>query len=576
MIFNRSVKGVFKIYPNHTFPMTTKKMYSGSRRVRKAHWVALTVMLSYGWLTLRSKIFGKRYYQNRILALHQRNAEKVKKAILELNGLFIKIGQMLSILSNFLPEAFQKPLEELQDRIPPRPYGEVRERIEREFGKPPEALFVRFDEAPVAAASIGQVHRAQLPDGTEVAVKVQHADIEAVAQLDLEIIRRLMRVITFFFDIKGMDFMYSQLRQMIEEELDFDREAQSMQLVAENLRTEEKLAVPMVHPACSTRRVLTTSWHTGAKIGNLAQLDAWQIDRRDLAARLVRAYCHMLFKDGFYHADPHPGNILIEPDGTLVLLDFGATGHLSKAMREGIPQLIEAAVKNDTDGMIEACRKMGFFAEGREAQQMAEKMIGAMRNFLQNEVQFEGLNFKDIQVKPFDNSLFHLIQEIGFSGISSTVQVPKEYVLLNRMLTLLLGLCNTLDPKFNPLDVVRPYAQEFVLGQRGDMLTFVRTLLQNTLTTALALPDELHQTLQKTRRGQLEMLNPDVRDSARLLYLAMQQLLFAILGLAAGGFGLWLAKTGDAGTARWAYGAAALLGLLLLRAWRLGGRLLHK
>ena len=162
---------------------------------------------------------------------------------------------------------------------------------------------------------------------------------------------------------------------MIEEELDFDREALSMEQIAENLSGEERLVVPKVHAAWSTNRVLTTTWHTGAKVGNLAQLDAWQIDRHDLAARLVRAYCHMLFKDGFYHADPHPGNILIEPDGTLVLLDFGATGRLSKSMREGIPQLIEAAVKNDTEGMINACRSMGFFAEGREAQQMARGEI---------------------------------------------------------------------------------------------------------------------------------------------------------------------------------------------------------
>lgn len=548
-------------------------MYSGSRRVRKAYWTAAVVMLSYGWLFLGKKLFGKRFYEKRILALHLRNADRVKKAILQLNGLFIKIGQMLSILSNFLPEAFQKPLEELQDRIPPRPYSAVRWRIEQEFGKPPEELFGSFDEQGFAAASIGQVHRAQLPDGTEVAVKVQHADIEAIARIDLEIMRRLTRFISFFFDIKGMDFMYSQVRQMIEEELDFDREARSMQQIAENLKAEEKLAVPQVHTDFSTKRVLTTTWHTGAKVGNLEQLDAWQIDRRDIASRLVRVYCHMLFKDGFYHADPHPGNILIEPDGTIVLLDFGATSRLSNAMREGIPQLIEAAVKNDTIGMIEACRSMGFIAEGREAEQMAEKMISALRNFLQNEVQFEGLNFRDIEVKPFDNSLFHLIQDVGFSGISGTVQVPKDYVLLNRMLTLLLGICNTLDPKFNPLDVVRPYAQDFVLGKRGDMLTFVKNLLQNTLTTALALPDELHQVLRLTRRGRLEMLNPDVRYSARLLYLAVQQLLFALLGLAAAAFGWHLSHSGDVVAGRWAYGVAGLFGVLLFRAWRKGGRM---
>lgn len=552
--------------------MTQKKTYSGNRRIRKAYWTATVVLLSYAGLMIRRKLFGTAYYEKRILALHLRNAERVKKAVLALNGLFIKIGQMLSILSNFLPEAFQKPLEALQDNIPPRPFAQVRARIEREFGKGPELLFSRFEETPLASASIGQAHRAQLPDGTEVVVKVQHADIEEVARIDLEVIRRLTRILSWFYNIQGMDYLYSQVRKMIEEELDFRQEAAAMQEIGKNLAEEKRLVIPEVHAAFSTGRVLTTTWHEGVKISNTAQLDAWQQDRRELASTLLHAYCQMVFKDGFYHADPHPGNILVRPDGVLVLLDFGATGRLGINMREGMINLIEAAVKSDTRGMIEACRMMGFIADGRDAEQMAEKMIVALRNFLQNEVQLDGLNFKDIKVNPFDNSLFRLIQDIGFSGISGTVQVPKDFVLLNRMLTLLLGLCNTLDPKFNPLDVVRPYAQEFLLGQRGDMLTFVRKLLQSTLTNVLALPEELKQTLQMTRQGQLEMRTPDVAQSARLLYLAVQQLLFAILALSAGAVGYSWRQAGETTPANTAFGLAAFFVLLLLRAWRSGGR----
>ena len=281
----------------------------------------------------------------------------------------------------------------------------------------------------------------------------------------------------------------------------------------------------------------------------------------------------MLFKDGFYHADPHPGNLLVKEDGTLVLLDFGATGQLSQSMREGIPQLIEAAVKNNTDGMVAACRAMGFIADGPEAEQMAEKMINALRQFLQNEVQFEGLNFKDIEVKPFDNSLYKLIQDIGFSGISGTVQVPKDWVLLNRMLSLLLGLCNTLDEKFNPLDVVRPYAQEFVLDQRGDLLSFVRNLLQSTVTSTLALPEEMRETLRRTRRGRLEMQLPDVRSSARLLYLVVQQFLFASIGLSAAVAAWWLWETQQPDLPRYLWVVAALFGFFWLRAWRRGNLL---
>lgn len=552
--------------------MKNHPVLAGNRRARKAYWTAIRVLVSYASLSLRSKIFGQAYYEKRIMALHLRNAERVKTAILELNGLFIKIGQMLSILSNFLPEAFQKPLESLQDKIPGRPYAQVRARIEQELGQGLDTLFRRFDEMPLAAASIGQAHRAQLPDGTEVVVKVQHADIEAIASIDLEVIRRLTKVISWFYNIRGMDYLYTQVRKMIEEELDFAKEAESMNRIRENLRQEKNLAIPVVHAAYSTGRVMTTTWYEGVKISNTEQLDAWNIDRSALAARLLHAYCHMVFKDGFYHADPHPGNILVLPDGTLVLLDFGATGQLSARMREGIPKLIEAAVKNDTRAMVEACRMMGFVADGRDASQMAEKMIEALRNFLQNEVQLDGLNFKDIKVKPFDNSLFHLLRDIGFGGISSTIQMPKDYVLLNRMITLLLGICNTLDPKFNPLDVVRPYARDFVMGQRGDMISFVRNLLQGTLSSTLALPDELRQTLRAANQGQLDLRTPDVRDAARLLYMAIQQMLYALLALAAGFWTYQCAQSGDP-NAKYSLAAAGVFALLWLRAWRSGSRL---
>ena len=301
--------------------MAIENIYSRSFRQRKAYWTATVVMFSYARLWFLKKIFGQKWYKRRIVALHIHNAERVRDAILQLNGLFIKLGQLLSILTNFLPEAFQKPLEALQDQIPPRPFSLVRERILNELEKPIEELFAFFDEKALAAASIGQAHRARLHDGTEVVVKVQHADIEAVAQIDLEIILRLTRISAWFYDIKGMDYIYSQVRKMIEEELDFTREADSMEIIRVNIE-EEGITVPIVHRAYSTGKVITTTWHDGVKISNLAQLDAWQLDRRDIASRLLQAYCRMLFKDGFYHADPHPGNILIQKDGSIILLDF--------------------------------------------------------------------------------------------------------------------------------------------------------------------------------------------------------------------------------------------------------------
>ena len=554
--------------------MSTERIYSRAWRLRKAYGTAAVVMLSYTRLWLLKKILGKAWYERRIVALHLQNAERVKLAILELKGLFVKLGQMLSILGNFLPEAFQKPLEALQDQIPARPYPEVRNRIISELGKPPEELFAYFDEHPLAAASIGQAHRAQLHNGAEVVVKVQHLNIENIAAVDLEIIRRLTALLSWFYQIKGMDYLYTQIKKMIEEELDFTREAVSMQKIGKNFENEPGVTVPDIHPEFSSARVMTTTWHEGVKISNLAQLDDWGLDRRDIATRVLQLYCRMVFKDGFYHADPHPGNILVKSDGSLVLLDFGAVAEISAALREGIPQLIEAALKNDTPSMIQACRAMGFLAEGRDAEKMAAKMIHAFRNFLQNEVQFEGLNLKEIKVNPLNNSLTNLLSDIGLSGISGTVQVPKDYVLFNRTATLLLGLCSTLDATLNPLDVIRPYAKAFVMGEKENLATFIRKVVQRSASTIVGLPDELSRVLQLVQKGDVEIRSADIRDSSRLIYAALNQLTFMILCITSAVFGWFFRGEGALRPMQIAFGLAALFLLLMFRAMRLGKRVL--
>jgi len=543
------------------------RTYSAGWRIRKAYWTAFVVMASYLRIYLVRKIRGKKYYEKRILALHLRNAEKVKKAILELQGLFIKVGQLLSILTNFLPEAFQAPLEELQDQIPARPYSEIRRRIQSELGKDPKELFADFTETPIAAASIGQAHRAKLRDGTEVVVKVQHTHIETIAEVDLRVIQRLTSLVAWFFEIKGIEYAYTQVRKMIEEELDFRQEAHSMQIIKANLTEEKSFSIPAVHLDYSSQRVLTSTFHEGVKISNVEQLNAWSIDKRDLANRLVHAYCQMVFEDGFYHADPHPGNILVKKDGTLVLLDFGAVATLKPNMRTGLLKLIEAAAKNDTHGIIDALKMMEFLADDREAIKIAEKVIDAFRNFLQNEVQFEGLSFQDIKVNPFETSLFSLTQELGVKGIANSVQIPKDYVLLNRMVTLLLGICNTLDAHMNPIEVIRPYFQEFVLGERGDIVKFIRDLIQKTLANVISLPTDVRKTLDRVQRGELEVKSVGSIQRTQLLYALGQQLIFTLLIIASTTFVYLFQDSTYQSYTPWGWGLVGVLGVLLIRSF---------
>ncbi|MEM6967047.1 MAG: AarF/ABC1/UbiB kinase family protein, partial [Bacteroidota bacterium] len=264
---------------------------------------------------------------------------------------------------------------------------------------------------------------------------------------------------------------------------------------------------------------------------------------------------------------------LIQEDGTIVLLDFGATGTLGTEMREGFLRLIEAAAKNDADKIIDALQSLGFIAYDRNAEKVAEKVIAAFRNFLQNEVEFEGLNFKDLKVNPFQTSLFNLTTEIGFQGLANTMQIPKEYVLLNRMVTLLLGISNTLDSRINPIEVVRPYFQTFMVGESGDVIQFVKDFVKDSAANLLTIPSDLGAVLNRARRGKLEIqvLGDDVRT--KLYYALGQQLLFAILTVAACGFAYLFYDLGEQSLTKWSIGAAIVCVFLLLKNWRRGNKL---
>lgn len=517
------------------------KYYSSRRRMRKAYGTAWSIFWSYYRLKLASRVLGQGYYRRRIERLHERNAQRVQRTILELEGLFVKVGQLLSILTNFLPKAYHAPLNALQDRVPARPIHEIEQRITTELGQPIAALFGSFDPQPLATASIGQAHRATLPDGQPVVVKVQHYNIERIASVDLRIIERLTRIASRYFEIKGIEYAYQQIRLMIEDELDFAQEADSMERVAASLADTPQLVIPQVHRDRSTQRVLVTTFCEGVKISDLQQLDAWGVNRTDLAERLIAVFVRMVLRDGFYHADPHPGNILVQADGTLVLIDFGAVAHVQQNLRVGIPRLIEAVAKNDTAATLQALRDMDFLSDNPDNIKVAERLIRAFREFIEEEVQVDGLDFKNLQnVNPFETSLFKIQLELGAKTIANTFQIPKDYVLLNRTATLLLGICSALDPSLNPVAVVRPHLQRLIQEERGDLSKVIWQSAKRSLRSTIALPETLNQFLRKAERGDLTIQHADASAQMRLQYAQSQQLRFTLLLIAAIAIGIWL------------------------------------
>ena len=509
-------------------------------RATRAYWLAVRILLGYAWLRLWRPLYGPSLYEAKLVERHRRNSKRLVRAILELGGLFIKVGQLISILSNFLPPEFRAELEQLQDRIPPRPLSEVTSRIRAELGRTPDELFASFDPEPIASASLAQVHEARLHDGRRVAVKVQHMDIEAIAQLDLDVLRRVLELVQFFVRMRGLESYHADISQMIREELDFRQEARNIATLARNFANQPGVHFPVVVADRSTERVLTTEFVDGTKVTDFARLRELGIDRAALAQRILTAACQMVLVDGVFHADPHPGNIIVHDDGSFTMLDLGAVGRLAPDVKAGVPRFWNGIITRDPQQITAGLRQAGFISRDpdEDDDNVAERAINYFQRKFLEQVAMDSFSLKDIQVdmRAKVEAMADLQKlDISFRDLSRAFQVPKEWVLFERAALLTLGLCTELDPNMNPIKTVGPYLQEFVLGKDADVKGQLSAALRELAMSAIALPGRANRFLERADRGQVRFQIAGLRDSALLLYAAANQLMFVMLSI---GFGV--------------------------------------
>ncbi len=542
-------------------------------RFLRAYATTFVVIASYSWLALRTRTLGRAWRDAHVGLVHKRNARRVYATILRLQGLFIKVGQLLSIMANFLPAEFRAELETLQDKVPPRPYEEIADRLQRELGDRfaiadggSQALrLTSLEREPLASASLGQVHAGRLADGRRVAVKVQHRDIDRIVQLDLRTIRRIMAIVKWFVPVQGLDAFYYQIKELLLQELDFGLEAENIERIARNFTDDPRVVFPEPIRELSTTRVLTSTFVEGVKLSDVAALRALGVDTKDVAKRLVRLYCQMIFVDGVYHADPHPGNVLVRQDGAIVLLDFGAVAELSPHMREGIPEFLEGVLRRDTDRLVRSMRKMGFISRTSD-EAVSEKIIEYFHRRFQEEVRLDSFNLKDIRIDPqrgFENLLDLRRMNIGLREISGAFHIPKDWVLLERTIILLYGCCSLLDPELNPIAIIQPYLQDFVLGNR-DFAAIAMEAIRDTAMSAMTLPEDIRRYLTKANRGELEVRVRGLQEGARAVYAAARQVVYTSIGLFAGVEALESWRRHEVLMTRWLGGVAAAMALMLV------------
>ncbi len=553
------------------------------RRLFKAYLVTFQIMLSYALLALRRRLRTEDGAADLVQEAHRRNARRALAAIVQLQGLFIKVGQLISIMANFLPEAFRRELQGLQDNVPPRSYDDIEDRLVEEFGgRSPDEVFAEFERQPVASASIGQVHRARLKTGELVAVKVQYPDIEIIVRTDLRALQRIFTVVRAFLPEWGFDTIYREIREMVLSELDYRKEADAIRVISANFKGRKDVLFPQVMSEYSTARVLTIEWMSGTKVSDVEGLASMGIDRKKAAKLCVEAYCHQIFVDGVYHADPHPGNLLLRPGGPdatgpcVVFLDFGATAQVSPGMRKGMISFLQGAITKDSARIVAAMKEMGFISR-RANPEVFDRVVEHFHEQFRAQVRFDGFSLKDIRFDPDVSSFLDLrALNVSLGDLRDAFHVPKEWVLLERTLLLLLGVCTTLDPEMNPVGAIQPYVDKFILGEKKEWSDAMVEAAREATLSALALPGEINRFITLATRGDLEMRVPRFDDGVRAVYAVGQQLLWGTLSATSVAFAVVFDGRGQPDARFWATTAACAFTVMLVGAlWR-GRRLTRK
>ncbi|HEX5061887.1 MAG TPA: AarF/UbiB family protein [Kofleriaceae bacterium] len=549
----------------------------------RAYWTTWLVIWSYLWLKFRIRFHSDAWVEHKLRQLNLKNARRIERTIIDLQGLFIKVGQLISIMTNFLPEEFRRELEGLQDSVPPRPYADIETRIREELGKPPTELFASFERRPIASASIGQVHIARLADGSKVAVKVQYPDIEETVRRDLNTLRRIFKIVEWFIPYQGLDELYREIRAIVIQELDYRAEAENAAKIAANFEGRTDVGFPRVVSELSTSRVLVTHFESGVKITDKAGVKALGLDRGQLARQVVEIYCQQIFSDGVYHADPHPGNLIVRPSNDsgppmIVFLDFGAVAEIPANVRAGIVELIQGALTRDTRRIVGAMKQMGFVARGAN-EQMFEQVIEYFHQRFQENISLDSLNLKDIKFDPQKGleSVADLRRmDISIRELSENFHIPKEIIVLERTLLLLMGLCTELDPTLNPMTVIQPYVERFVLGEEGDWSQLLVETSKDLVMSVTALPAEIRKFMRAAHAGELQLKFKNLEASSQLMYRLGHQVIFVAIGIAGASFAMILEGRGELDRAEWGWWTARISGVLLVWSWWSSRNLLRK
>ncbi|MEH2458751.1 ABC1 kinase family protein [Nostoc sp.] len=474
-----------------------RENYSSRRRFVDIWSFVLTLMFKL-WLYNKSWSYAGGVTEIKQAARRKTQAVWIRNTLLDLGPTFIKVGQLFSTRADIFPGEYVEELAKLQDKVPAFSYEQVEATIEKELGKKIPELFHNFEPIPLAAASLGQVHKAVLHSGESVVIKVQRPGLKKLFEIDLQILKGITR---YFQNHpkwgKGRDWLgiYEECCRILWEEIDYLNEGRNADTFRRNFRGYDWVNVPRIYWRYATSRVLTLEYLPGIKISQYEALEAAGLDRKAIARQGAQAYLIQLLNSGFFHADPHPGNIAVSASGALIFYDFGMMGRIKANVREGLMETLFGIAQKDGDRVVQSLIDLGAIA--------ATDDMGPVRR----SVQYMLDHFMD---KPFENqSVAAISDDLYEIAYNQPFRFPATFTFVMRAFSTLEGVGKGLDPDFNFMEVAKPYAMQLMTDMNGsEGNSFLNELSRQAAqvsSTAFGLPRRLEDTLEKLERGDMRL-----------------------------------------------------------------------
>ena len=461
-------------------------------------WAFVITLLTGLWLDSKPWSYAGGFTEEKRAARRKTQAIWIRDTFLDLGPTFIKVGQLFSTRADLFPSEYVEELAKLQDRVPAFRYEQVEVIVQQDLSKPVTELFRSFDPIPLAAASLGQVHKAQLHSLEEVVVKVQRPGLRKLFTIDLKILKGIARYFQNHPDWgRGRDWMgiYEECCRILWEEIDYLNEGRNADTFRRNFRTDDWVKVPRVYWRYASPRVLTLEYLPGIKISHYEALEAAGLDRKLIAHLGAKAYLQQLLNDGFFHADPHPGNIAVSPEGALIFYDFGMMGRIKSNVREQLMKTLFGIAQKDADQVVASLVELGALSPVDD--------MGPVRRSIQYMLDY----FMD---KPFENqSVSEISDDLYEIAYDQPFRFPATFTFVMRAFSTLEGVGKGLDPDFNFMEVAKPFALQIMTnGNTPDGNSFLNELGRQAAqvsSTALGLPRRIEDTIEKLERGDLRV-----------------------------------------------------------------------